>query len=771
MLVISLLSLFLSSLPLGGVRAAGPPNLPSGTKGETNGTEQIDLEDIWKNGTFSQKSVYGLRSMNDGLHYTTKETVGTSAFIVKYKYENGEAVDTLLRSEWLVDKESGDAIPLGLYQFSDDESKIMLPTAIEKIYRHSTRETNYIWDRNTKVLSLLSAGAKQRYATFSPKASKAAFVRGNDIFIKDAVSGKETRVTEDGEFNSIINGATDWVYEEEFGFDKAFFWSPDGSKIAYYRFDESSVREFSMDVFGGLYPTQYRFKYPKAGEENAKVTIHVYDLKSGKNSKVDLGDEYEYIPRIKWTNDPAKLSIQRMNRHQNKLELLIADVNSGKVKVVLTEKRDTYIKIADDLTFLSDDKTFIWTSDKDGYNHIYHYSLAGKLIRQVTSGNWEVASYLGYDQVTNRIFYIGAESYRKGARTAGEYVMADYRVKDTELKPPIANPIVRNLYTVDLKGSDKTLLSTRSGDNRASFSKGYHFYINYHTDANAPVNVTLHQADGKKIRVLEDNKELKEKLGDYELASKEFFSLQSIDGVELNAWIIKPVDFKPQKKYPVLMLVYGGPGVQTVKDSWGGSNYFWYQMLAQKGCIIVSVENRGTPGRGADFAKCTYRELGKLETIDQMAAAKYLQGLDFIDPNRIAIWGWSYGGYMTSLCMTKGADIFKLGMAVAPVTNWRFYDSIYTERFMQTPQENPDGYDDNSPINHVDKLKGKFLLVHGSGDDNVHYQNSMEMVTALVEANKQFDLFIYPDKAHGIRGGNARLHLFTKMTDFVLSNL
>jgi len=765
----TMLMLIFAAVHVSVSQAAGPPGKPSADHSGAKAVKKISLEDIWKNGTFRQKGVYGMRSMNDGIHYTTREQVGDESYIVKFEYETGDAVDTLLSSARLIDPKTGDTIVLGGYEFSDDETKIMLPTNVEQIYRHSTRETNFIWDRSKKTLSLLSEGSKQRYATFSPKGSKAAFVRENDIYIKDATSGKETRVTNDGKFNEIINGATDWVYEEEFGFDKAFFWSPDGSKIAYYRFDESNVKEFSMDMFGGLYPTQYRFKYPKAGEENSKVSIHVYDLESGKNSKVDLGADYEYIPRIKWTNDPRKLSIQRMNRHQSHLDLLIADVNSGKVTVILTEKQGTYIDIRDDLTFLNDNKSFIWTSDQGGYNHIYHYNLSGKLIKQVTSGNWEVRAYLGYDEQTGKIFYVGSESYGASMKAATNHEGGNYQVSGLDLDPPLSNALVKNLYAIDIKGGKKTILSTQSGGNRPIFSKGLKYYINTHTDANTPSYISLHKADGTQIRVLEDNKALKEMLTGYQIAPKEFFSIKTAD-VTLNAWMIKPVDFDPKKKYPVLMHVYGGPGVQTVTDSWS-RNYFWHQMLVQKGCIIVSVENRGTPGRGAQFSKSTYKELGKLEIIDQMAAAQYLQGLSFVDPDRIGIWGWSYGGYMTALCMTKGADIFKLGISVAPVTNWRFYDSIYTERFMQTPQENPKGYDDNSPINHVDKLKGKYLLVHGSGDDNVHYQNSMEMVTALVAANKQFDLFIYPDKAHAIIGGNTRLHLFTKMTDFVMENL
>ncbi|MBL4656697.1 MAG: DPP IV N-terminal domain-containing protein, partial [Flavobacteriales bacterium] len=525
----SLLVFFFCSAFLFNSFAAGPPLVPGGDNSRENWKTDITLEHIHKKRTFSQKSVYGMRSMNDGVHYTTKENRDDESFIVKFKYETGEAVDTIFRSEWLVDASTKKEIKLGGYAFSDDETKIMLPTAVEKIYRHSTRETNYIWDRTTKKLSILSEGEKQRYATFSPKGSKVAFVRANNIYIKDTESGKEIQVTEDGEFNAIINGATDWVYEEEFGFRRAFFWSSDGNKIAFYRFDESEVKEFSMDMFGGLYPSQYRFKYPKAGEDNSKVTIHVYDLVSAKSRKIELGDDYEYIPRIKWTNDATKLSIQRMNRHQSQLDLLVADVNSGKVATVLSEKSSTYIEITDDLTFLSSGKSFIWSSDKDGYNHIYHYNLKGKLIKQVTSGNWDVRSYLGYDEEADKIFYIGSENYSSKIKSATVHQGSEYKVEGIELSPPLANAIVKNLFSIDLNGSNKTILSGSSGANRAVFSNGFKYYINTHTNANTPNFVSLHNADGTQIRVLEDNKNLRELLPHYKIAKKEFFSIELKD--------------------------------------------------------------------------------------------------------------------------------------------------------------------------------------------------------------------------------------------------
>ncbi|MFH1320899.1 MAG: DPP IV N-terminal domain-containing protein [Bacteroidota bacterium] len=705
--------------------------------------KEITLEDIWQNNTFQQKTILGVRSMKDGIHYTTLAREKGTSYIIKYKYETGEVSDTILRSEWLVVGETKDTISIDDYQFSSDENKILIATEIEHIYRHSTREKNYVWDRMNKKLTLLSDGSKQRYATFSPSGSKAAFVRENNLFLKDLGTGREIQITKDGIYNQIINGATDWVYEEEFSFDKAFFWSPDGSKIAYYRFDESNVKEFSMVMYGTLYPENYKFKYPKAGEENAKVTIHIYDLINESTITADLGSDFEYIPRIKWTKDPDFLSIQRMNRHQNKLELLLANTSTGGTKTILTEESDTYIDITDDLTFLDDKKHFIRTSESDGYNHIYLYDLKGKLMHQITKGNRDVIKFKGIDEHTKTLFYISAGS----------------------------SPMARDIYSIKIDGKGKKKLSDKKGQNDAQFSKGFKYYINNHSDANTPAFITLHNAAGKQIRILEDNGNLKETLKQYLISKKEFFNFKTSEGIELNGWMIKPSNFDSTKKHPVMMYVYGGPGAQTVRDSWNQNNYLWHQMLAQKGCIIVSVDNRGTEARGADFKKCTYKELGKLETIDQIEVVKYLRTLPYVDKQRFGIWGWSYGGYLTSLCLTKGADYFKLGIAVAPSTSWRFYDTIYTERYMQTPQENPDGYDDNSPVNHVEKLKGKYLIIHGTADDNVHYQNTIEMVSALVKANKQFDLFVYPDKNHGIYGGNTRLHLYTKMTNFILDNL
>ncbi len=699
--------------------------------------KMIQLEDIWASRKFSPEWVWGINSMNDGVHYSSLNYGKDNVYVTEYSYETGDSVSTI------VDSKNLDGISFSDYSFSQDEQKVLLPTETESIYRYSSRSKYYIYDRVTKLSQELST-EKQRLAEFSPDASKVAFVRENNIFIKDLKSNSETQVTLDGEMNKIINGATDWVYEEEFAFDKGFQWNISGTKIAYYRFNEESVPEFSMDMFSELYPSQYRFKYPKAGEANSTVKIFIYDLTTNKIVEADIEVEDEfYIPRIKWTKDENVLSVQRMNRHQNNLDFILVDATDGSAKTIFTETDEAYIDVTDNLTFLNNGEYFIWTSEKSGYNHIYLYNLKGKQVRKITKGDYDVTDFYGVDETDNTVYFGSAER----------------------------SPMHRDVYAVGLNGKNKRVLTNKTGTNSATFSASYKYFINQHSDANTPYYFSLYNSQGIEVRMLKDNTRLNKSLSEYALSQKEFFNFETSEGVNLNGWIMKPHNFDESKQYPVFMYLYGGPGSQQVTDAWGGSNFLWYQMLTQQGYIVACVDNRGTGARGAEFKKCTYQQLGKLETQDQIEANKYLASLPYVDGSRIGIFGWSYGGYMSSLCLLKGAEDFKMAIAVAPVTNWRYYDSIYTERYMRTPQENASGYDDNSPINHVEKLKGKYLLVHGSADDNVHYQNTMEMVNAMVNANKQFDLFIYPNKNHGIYGGYTRLHLFTKMTNFIKKNL
>ncbi|MBD79841.1 MAG: S9 family peptidase [Crocinitomicaceae bacterium] len=706
-------------------------------------SQSITLEDIWASGKFRPQYVYGLRSMNDGLNYTELiNDRGGEQTIIKTAYADATQQAPILSSGDLAGTPNpkNGALRIEGYTFSGDEKKIMIRTGTESIYRHSTREWNYVVDVETKGIKLVSE-QKIRYASFNPSGNQVAFVRDNNVYVSNLENGSEIQVTSDGENNQIINGATDWVYEEEFAFDKAFFWSPNGKKIAYYRFMEGGVREFNMPYYkGGLYPEDYKFKYPKAGEDNSRVSIFIYDLESKKTSMVEIKDYY--IPRIKWSKSDDYLTITGMNRHQNNLKLYWVNANTMETKVILEEQNDTYIDIHDNLTFLSDNKSFVWTSEIGGYNHLYLYSNLGQKKSQITKGDWEVTKVYGLNEKSGVVYFEAAKE----------------------------SPMQREVYSVKVSGSSLNKLSPNTGTNSASFSKGFKYFINYHSTAKTPYYISVHDAKGKEIRVMKDNQTLKELIGQYATASHEFLQVPGADGTLLNSWMIKPKNFDADKKYPVLMFVYGGPGSQTVKDSWGSSNYLWYQMLADKGYIVVSVDNRGTGARGEQFKKMTYLQLGKYETEDQIAAAQWLGKQGYVDASRIGIWGWSYGGYMSSLCLFKGADVFKMAMAVAPVTNWKFYDTIYTERYMQTPEENS-GYEENSPINHVEKLKGKYLLIHGTGDDNVHFQNSVEMVAALQKANKQFDLMIYPDRNHGIYGGNTRLHLYNMMTDYVMENL
>lgn len=706
----------------------------------------VTVADLYKDGTFSAKSVYGVNSMNDGLHYTTLEKRGTA--LVKYSYKTGEAEDTLMK---VADLDNEDIKYISNYEFSDNESKIIFYINRARIYRHSFYADFYIYDFEKTALQKLTEKGHERLATLSPDGSKVAFLRDNNLFIKDLESGEINQFTTDGERNKIINGAPDWVYEEEFGYNQAFQWSPDGKKIAYCKFDESRVKKYTLLKYKGLkpeimanklYPEVYDYKYPKAGEDNSIVTVHTYDLETQKTAKMETGEETDiYFPRIYWSKKDNTLAIVRLNRLQNHMDILFANGTSGDSEVVYSEDTKYYIDQPpyEDLTFI-DKNHFLIMSERDGYNHIYKYNTETKSISQVTNGNFDVTNYYGYDAENDMVFYSSTE---EGA-------------------------IYRTIYKVRGDGKKKKQLSNQKGYNQASFSKGYQYFINYFSSASTPSHVTMNNDKGKVIRVLEDNAKLKEKVKEYAIQTKEFFSFSTSEGVELNGWIIKPANFEAGKEYPVVMTQYSGPNSQQVLDRW---SIGWEQVLSGEGFVVACVDPRGTGGRGEEFRKMTYKELGKYETIDQIEAAKYLGSLDFIDENRIGIYGWSYGGFMALNCMTQGADFFNTGIAVAPVTNWRYYDNIYTERFMRKPQDNASGYDDNSPINHVEKLQGDVLIVHGLADDNVHPQNTFEMTEALVQADKQFDMAIYTNRNHSIYGGNTRYHLFTKMVNYFVDHL
>ncbi|UFH46888.1 S9 family peptidase [Flavobacterium galactosidilyticum] len=705
------------------------------------GQQKITIDEIY-NGTFRTKGMDALQSLKNTNQYTVLnfDRQSRSTTIDLYDFATLKKVSTL------IDTKSFPALANGInsYTFDASEKLILIACNTNQIFRHSFTADYYLYNISTKELKKPFDFQVQE-PTLSPDGKKIAYAKGNNLFVYDIASSKTTAITTDGLKNSIINGITDWVYEEEFAFVRAFDWSADSKKVAYIRFDESKVPEFSMSMFKkDLYPTIETFKYPKAGENNSVVSLHIYDVNANAVKNINLGNYNDfYIARMEWTNEANTLSAQVLNRHQNNLDLVFVNGETGAVKVVLNEKDKAYVDVTDNLTFLKDN-SFIWTSEKDGFNHIYLYDKNGKLKNQVTKGKWEVTSYYGLDEKTNTVFYQSVEN----------------------------GSINRDVYRIGLNGKNKVRLSNETGTTNATFSPNFQYYISTFSSATQPTKYTLNEAKtGKQVQAIQNNDALNAKLKSYNLPSKEFFVLKTEKGNDLNAWMIKPKDFDPSKKYPVFMFQYSGPGSQQVANSWISSNDYWFMMLSQQGYIVACVDGRGTGYKGSDFKKVTQLQLGKYEVEDQIDAAKVIGNYSFVDKSRIGIFGWSYGGFMASNCLLKGNDVFKMAIAVAPVTNWRFYDSIYTERYMTTPQENASGYDDNSPINHVNKLKGKYLLIHGSGDDNVHVQNTMQMMESLIQANKQFDSQIYPDNNHGIYGGNTRIQLYNKMTNFIKENL
>ena len=705
-----------------------------------SGQNDITLEEIWRDGTYQAKGVPGFNFLNDGKHFTRLE----SNQINKYDITTGEKVDMILDGNVLTGQKGFNGI-ISSYTFSHDEKKLLIKSGKRSIYRRSSEEYVHVYDLEDESLTAVYEDDKIMNATFSPNAEYVAYVWKNDIYYFDIDQSITLPITSDGKKNNIINGSTDWVYEEEFGFVKAFWWSPDSKKIAYIRFDESEVKEFTMTFHeGGLYPRYETFKYPKVGEKNSDVSAFIYNLDAEKSVSADIGSlEDIYIPRIKWTRDANEVCIFKMNRHQNNLKLYSVNAEKGTSKIILEETNKYYIDIHDDLTFLKNGREFIWTSEKSGFNHVYLHYLDGRSPKAITTGNFDVTSLYGIDEIKGEIFYQAAEK----------------------------SPLQREVYKINISGRGKKCLTKEEGSNTARFSSTMDYFTLIHSTANQAPEYSVRDRKGKLLRTLEDNGHIEPLQKDRSVQPIEFFNFTNTDNVELNGWMIKPKDFNPNNKYPVFMYLYGGPGSQQVMDSWGGARYWWFQMLAQRGYVVACIDNRGTGARGEEFKKMTYLKLGHYETIDQIEAAKYLGNLPYTDASRIGIFGWSYGGYMSSLCLLKGNDVFKAAIAVAPVTSWRWYDTIYTERYMRDEDENESGYAENSPVYFADRLKGNYLLVHGSTDDNVHYQNSMEMAAALIKSNKQFETYIYPGRNHGIYGDNARLHLYTKMTNFLNDKL
>jgi len=699
---------------------------------------KLEIKDVVSS-DFQPERLESIHSLQNGFQYTTlsvdyKEQKAT-IFLHHY---SGKPEKTVL-----VQSDESKGIPFFTgYAFSKNESKLLLETAVDPIYRRSKQAIYWIYDRETQAVSKLFS-QKIQEPLLSPNGQFAAFVFQRNLYIKDLSVGSEKQITNDGSFE-IINGITDWVYEEEFGFVRAFDWSPDSSHLVYMRFDESDVPLFSMDIYGqDTYPFPYGFRYPKAGENNSKIQMFVYDINNESNKEITLGNEQPYyIPRLKYVGGAHGLLVQTLNRHQNHLKLWRVNPIQNEAKLILEEKDDAYVSIQDQYKFLSDG-SFLWLSERDGYNHIYHYDNNGKLLDQLTKGDWEVTALYGMNEKKREVYYQSVEN----------------------------GSIGRGIFALKIKGKKKRNLGKDQGFNGATFSANKSYFIHSYSDEKTPPQFAVIQTqNGKKVKALLDNEALQKKFESHNLPVKSFSTIE-INGETLNMYLLKPSDFDPSKKYPVLLYQYSGPGSQQVSNRWGGRRDLWHKMLTQRGIVVACVDGRGTGFKGAAFKKATYMNLVKYETLDQIAFAQALAEMPFVDPDRIGIWGWSFGGHMASQCILTGQETFSLAIAVAPVTNWRFYDTIYTERFMRTPQENPSGYDLNSPLNYADQLEGKFLIIHGSGDDNVHVQNTMRMVEALIQADKQFEWMIYPDKNHGIYGGNTQKHLYTKMTSFILKNL
>ena len=713
--------------------------------------QKVSLEDVAK-GTYRAENIYGIKPMLDGNYYT--QISADKKRIVKYSFKTGKEVATVFDVNTAREcnfKEFDD------YIMSPDEKLILIQTETKPIYRRSFTAVYYIYNVQNNKLEPLSNNGPQQAPLFSPDGFQIAFVRNNNIYLVKLLFGNsESQVTKDGEFNKVLNGIPDWVYEEEFGFNRAFEFSADSKMIAYIRFDESKVPMYSFPWYKGLapekkeyttYPGEYRYKYPKAGEVNSTVTVHTYDIKSHVTRQMDLPlDADGYIPRIKFTSNPEKLAIMTLNRHQDRFDLYMANPRSGLCKLTIRENAPQYIKEQAYSNIAFYPENIVLMSERDGYNHLYLYTIGGNLVKQITKGKFEVKDFLGWDRNRNIFYYSSNEE----------------------------SPLRSAVYKIDAKGK-KTKLSVRTGTNTAIFNSTLTYYINKFSNLSTPTLITVNDNKGKELATLMNNAKLKKQVAGLNMPTKEFFKFKTTEGVELNGWMMKPANFDPNKKYPVIMHQYSGPGSQEVLDNWGVGSFrdggMFEAYMCDKGYIMVCVDGRGTGGRGAEFEKCTYMFLGVKESHDQVEAARYLSGLPYIDGSRIGIWGWSFGGYNTLMSMSEGTPIFKAGVAIAPPTDWRFYDSVYTERFMRTPKENGDGYQAGSAIQRAPKLHGKLLLIHGSADDNVHFQNSAEYSEALVQAGIQFDMQVYTNRNHSITGGNTRIHLMNRVAGFFIQNL
>ena len=732
------------------------------------GPKTLTLETLFASPEFYGEGFQGGRWAESGakLLFVESDAAGTSSLI-----ELDLTTDTrrtVIDGSGLAKPDADGLIEIQDYAASADGARTLLYTDSERVWRLNTKGYYYVLDNDSgEVMPVADrAAGLQMFAKFDPAAEHVAFVRDRNLFVVDVATGQERALTTNGTAGGVINGTFDWVYEEEFGLRDGFRWSPDGRYIAFFQLDETGTRDFMMTDFRTLYPETMQFRYPKAGETNAEVRVGVVEVATGETTFFDTdtwfegGDDTEYIAGMGWTpaleDGTSDVWMMRLNRDQNHVDLLYGDPASGDVDEILEEENDSYIEVetgfsdlsTGTITYLADGDHFVWRSDRDGYGHLYLYENDGDFVRQVTTGEWDVTDFHGVDEATGMVY----------VTTTAE------------------SPMERHLYRVSLDGGAPEKLTTGAGWHGVDLSRDFAYMVDTYSTATTPATTTLYRTTGEEVTVLVDNAALIERLAAYDLPDPAFMTVPGADGTPLNAYLVTPRDFDPTRAYPLLIHTYGGPGSQEVRNSWAGTERLWHQYLAETyGVLVAGVDNRGTGGRGKAFKTLTQNRLGILEAEDQIAAAQWFGAQPYVDADRMGIWGWSYGGYLSLLAMTygEGPDTFHLGMAVAPVTSWRQYDTIYTERYLSTPQKNPEGYDLGSPTTYAANLADDqdLLIVHGDADDNVHVQNTMAMVDALQAENKQFDLMIYPGRNHGIYGGNTRMHLFTMLTRYVAENL
>lgn len=716
------------------------------TSAATSVREQLTVQNIYGSSYF-QGEGFSAAWRDGGRHWVSLDVNGEGHNEVWQIDAASGRRTKLVEAAELIPEGAEEPIGIDGFSFSQDGKKLLIFTNATRVWRARTKGQYYVLDLETRTLSpITTQPGWQMFAKFSPSGRYVAFVRDHNIYLSDLESGEEQPLTRDGS-EHIINGTTDWVYEEELGIRDAFRWSPDGRRIAFLRLDQTDVRRFYMVDESELYQQMTAIPYPKAGEVNSTIRVGSLDLLNRETTWLDIGEEEDiYVARLEWANSSTELVLQRLNRHQNRLDLLMGDAETGRTRVLLSETDPAWLDVNDDIRWFEAGQQFIWSSMRDGHKHLYLYGRDGSLVRQLTAGEWDVSSVEGIDGRRGRVYFTAAWE----------------------------SPMTRALLSARLDGSEPDLiLGGNGGWHSIQMSPSTEFFIDRFSTITTPTTTSLYRSNGDEVRVLADNAELKSKVAALALPEPEFITVRAADGTTLNGFMIKPTDFDPSRQYALLLYVYGGPGSQTVVDRWGGTRYLWHQLLAEDGILVASVDNRGTGARGREFEKVTYLNLGRHETADQLEAARQLGELSFVDEGRVGIWGWSYGGYLTLMATLRGDGAIRAGVAVAPVTAWELYDTIYTERFMRTPQENADGYEQAAPLNYAEELddRSALLIVHGTGDDNVHPQNTMRMVQALEEANKQFDLRLYPNKTHSIAGGVTRLNLFTLITDFLRTEL